>query len=110
MITGKWYGQGLNDRGSLLQEVQYLYYKLSEWSFDKNRMVLAIAQPASSFGGRGLEPIAFFPMGNDFVITSSSGTDFVEEVDLIEGDWVDYDADNDLPVSMSEIQFKWDSI
>lgn len=59
---------------------------------------------------RGLEPSAFFPMGNDFVITSEGGMEFTEEVDLSEGDWADYDADNDQPVSLSQIEFKWEAV
>jgi Eukaryotic protein of unknown function (DUF866) len=45
---------------------------------------------------RGLEPFAFFPMGNgDFVVTSSGGKEFAQDVDLSEGDWADYDEEND---------------
>ena len=58
---------------------------------------------------RGLEPTAFFPMGNEFVVTSSGGKEFNEDVDFSEGDWADYDDENDLPVSISNIQFKWES-
>lgn len=60
---------------------------------------------------RGLEPNAFFPMGEgEFVVTSTEGTEFTEEVDFGEGDWADYDAENDVPVSMSSIEFKWESV
>lgn len=59
---------------------------------------------------RGLEPFAFFPSGNDFVVTSAGGTDFTDDVDLSEGDWADYDGDNDLPVSLSTIEFKWEAV
>lgn len=62
---------------------------------------------------RGMEPYAYFPMGddnNEFVITSAEGTEFTEDVDLSEGDWADYDAENDQPVSMSDIEFKWESV
>ena len=59
---------------------------------------------------RGLEPTAFFPMGNEFTVTSEGGAEFNSDVDLSEGDWADYDADNDQPVSISDIAFKWDSV
>jgi hypothetical protein len=59
---------------------------------------------------RGLEPTAFFAMGDDFVVTSAGGIEFTEDVDLSEGDWGDYDADNDAAVSMSDIEFKWESL
>lgn len=44
---------------------------------------------------RGIEPYAFFPLGNDFVVTSSGGKAFAEDVDLSEGDWAEYDEEND---------------
>lgn len=60
---------------------------------------------------RGLEPSAFFPMGQEFTATSEGGYEFdAEAVDFSEGDWADYDADNDLPVSVSDIKFKWESV
>jgi hypothetical protein len=58
---------------------------------------------------RGLEPYDFLPMGNDFVVTSSGGTELSEDVDLSEGDWTDYDGENDQPVSLSAVEFKWES-
>ena len=59
---------------------------------------------------RGLEPCAFNPMTDEFVITSERGYKFDEEIELGEGEWADYDADNDCPVSMEEIEFKWESV
>jgi hypothetical protein len=44
---------------------------------------------------RGLEPYGFVPMGHEFVVTSSGGTKFVDDVDLGEGDWAEYDEEND---------------
>jgi len=59
---------------------------------------------------RGLEPTAFFPMGQEFSVTSSGGMVFDREtVDFSDRDWADYDADNDQPVSISDIEFKWDT-
>lgn len=59
---------------------------------------------------RGLEPYAFFPMGNDFLVTSTGGAEFSEDVDLSEGDWADYDGENDQPVSLSAVEFTWESV
>ena len=60
---------------------------------------------------RGLEPSAFFPMGEEFTATSEGGYEFdAEAVDFSEGDWTEYDADNDLPVSVSDIQFMWEAV
>lgn len=57
---------------------------------------------------RGMEPYAFHPMGQDEfkVSASNDGAEFTEGVDFSEGDWADYDAENDQPVSISEIEFK----
>lgn len=59
---------------------------------------------------RGLEPYAFHPMNDEFVITSEGGYTFDEEIELEEKEWADYDADNDAPVSMEEIEFKFESV
>ena len=45
---------------------------------------------------RGLEPYAFHPLGDEFVVTSSGGGQtFAEDVDLSEGDWVSWLASLD---------------
>ena len=51
-------------------------------------------------------------MDGDFVVTSEGGTIFTtEDMDLVsEGDWADYDAENDAPVSLSEVEFKWEAV
>jgi hypothetical protein len=59
---------------------------------------------------RGLEPTAFFPMRNEFVVVSAGGAEFAEDIDLSEGEWGNYNADNDALVSMSDIEFKWEAI
>jgi hypothetical protein len=59
---------------------------------------------------RGLEPSGFSPMGDDFVVTSTEGTEFREDVDLSDADWAEYDEDNDQSVSLSEIEFKWEAV
>lgn len=58
---------------------------------------------------RGLEPTAYFP-GDEFVVTSEGGAVFDSDVDFSEGDWADYDADNDQAVSISDIEFKWHAV
>lgn len=59
---------------------------------------------------RGLEPYAFHPMGDEFVITSQGGALFDSEIDLSEGDWADYDEENDAAVSLSDIEFKIEGV
>jgi len=50
------------------------------------------------------------PMGQEFSVTSSGSMVFDREtVDLSDRDCADYDADNDQPVSISDIEFKWDT-
>ena len=52
----------------------------------------------------------FRPMADEFVITSEGGVTFNEEIELGDGDWADYDAENDAPVSLSGIEFKFESV
>jgi hypothetical protein len=66
--------------------------------------------PLITVSCRGLEPTQFFPLGNDeFIVASTNGTEFTEDVDLSESDWADYDAEHDLSVSVSNVQFKWEA-
>lgn len=62
--------------------------------------------PMIAFDCRGLEPYEFFPMGDEFVVVSEGGKEFNEDVDLSEGDWADYDDENDAPVSISSFESK----
>jgi hypothetical protein len=59
---------------------------------------------------RGLEPYSFSPMADEFQITSEGGVVFDEEIELGEGDWAEYDAENDCPVSLEGIEFKFESV
>jgi hypothetical protein len=59
---------------------------------------------------KGMEPTAFFPMGEDFVVTSTGGVEFVDDVNLGEDDWGEYDEDHDAAVSLTDIEFKWESL
>jgi hypothetical protein len=51
----------------------------------------------------GAEPVAWHPKV-DFVVESTGGTLF-ENVDLSERDWADYDEENDVPVSVTELEY-----
>jgi len=42
-----------------------------------------------------MEPYAFHPLGNEFKVISEGGVVFEEDVDLSEGDWAEYDEEND---------------
>jgi Eukaryotic protein of unknown function (DUF866) len=59
---------------------------------------------------RGLEPYAFHPMKDEFIITSEGGTQFDEDIEFGDGDWADYDAENDCAVSLEDIQFKFEAV
>ena len=68
-------------------------------------------QPILCCECRGLEPTTYFPGTTEFIIQSSGGTKFTEDIDLSDPDgWTDYDADHDLPVAVSQIEFKWESV
>lgn len=62
--------------------------------------------PVLAMECRGLEPYAFHPMGGEFRVVSQGGVAFEEGVDLSEGDWADYDEENDLSVSINEFEAK----
>eukprot|EP00571_Detonula_confervacea_P012194 CAMPEP_0172298772 /NCGR_PEP_ID=MMETSP1058-20130122/1271_1 /TAXON_ID=83371 /ORGANISM="Detonula confervacea, Strain CCMP 353" /LENGTH=188 /DNA_ID=CAMNT_0013008061 /DNA_START=59 /DNA_END=625 /DNA_ORIENTATION=+ len=62
--------------------------------------------PVLAMECRGMEPYAFHPMGNDFKVISEGGAVFDEDVDLSEGDWGDYDEENDLAVGVNEFESK----
>ena len=59
---------------------------------------------------RGMEPYAFHPLGNEFVVTSEGGVKFESDVDLSEGDWADYDEENDAAISISDFEAKFESV
>ena len=62
--------------------------------------------PVLAMECRGMEPYAFHPLGNEFRVTSVGGTVFEEDVDLSEGDWADYDEENDASVSVNAFESK----
>ncbi|GFH51319.1 hypothetical protein CTEN210_07795 [Chaetoceros tenuissimus] len=64
--------------------------------------------PVAAFETRGIEPYAFHPMGGEFIVESEAGMQFdAEDVDLSD-DWADYDTENDIAVSITEFQSKFD--
>jgi hypothetical protein len=62
--------------------------------------------PVLAMECRGLEPYAFHPLGDEFKVVSQGGTVFADGVDLSEGDWADYDEENDMSVSVNEFEAK----
>ena len=62
--------------------------------------------PVLAMECRGLEPYAFHPMGNEFKVISEGGAVFDDDVDLSEGDWADYDEENNCSVSINEFESK----
>ncbi len=56
-ITGRWFFEGQNERGKILQEVQGLYQVVKDWCETKGGMAIIVSQPVSEFGGRGLGPM-----------------------------------------------------
>ena len=55
----------------------------------------------------GIEITNWRPHATRFIVRSTGGATF-EEVDLSEGDWADYDADNDLSVSITNLEQRFD--
>ena len=62
--------------------------------------------PVLAMECRGLEPYSFHPMGNEFKVIGEGGAVFDDDVDLSEGDWADYDEENDCAVSVNEFESK----
>ena len=60
---------------------------------------------------RGTEPYEFHAMGGEFVVESEGGVVFEgEDVDLSDDDWADYDADNDISVTVSDFESTFESV
>lgn len=58
--------------------------------------------------GRGMEPEKWHP-STDFTVTSEGGTVF-ETVDLSEGDWTEYCEKSAAPVSIMDIDHKFEAV
>ncbi len=64
--------------------------------------------PVAAFETRGIEPYQFHCMGGEFVVESEGGVVFEgEDVDLSD-DWADYDAENEISVSVMEFESKFE--
>ncbi|KAF9568484.1 DUF866-domain-containing protein [Agrocybe pediades] len=63
-------------------------------------------QPLLVIECRGLEFVGFDPRGT-WKCTGMTGTEF-PEVDLVDGEWNDYDEKAALPVGISDVQSRWD--
>ncbi|CAN0216261.1 unnamed protein product [Laminaria digitata] len=65
--------------------------------------------PILALDCRGLEPIAWHP-STDFSVTSDGGSVYAsEDVDLSEGDWTEYCEKSAAPVSIMEIEHKFET-
>ena len=62
--------------------------------------------PVLAMECRGVEPYAFHPLGNEFKVVSEGGVVFDEDVDLSEGDWGEYDEENDAAVGVNDFESK----
>lgn len=114
-FTLKWEGskkasilQVLDEKeaASALKKKKYKGEKPRPYSGDDNGEWV----PFLAMECRGLEPYVFHPMEDEFLITSEGGVKFDEGVELGEGDWGDYDAENDAPVSLDGVEFKFEAI
>ena len=114
-LTLKWEGskkasilQVLDDKeaASALKKKKYKGEKPRAYSGEDNGNWI----PILAMECRGLEPYAFHPMKDEFIITSEGGAKFDEEIELGDGDWADYDADADAPVSLEGIEFKFEPL
>lgn len=65
--------------------------------------------PICALECRGVEPYQFHSLGEEFVVESEGGKVFDEDIDLSEGDWADYDDENDIAVSIVDFEVKFDS-
>ena len=60
------------------------------------------------FEARGLEPVGWMTK-SDFTVQSEGGTLLdPEAIEFDDGTWADYDAENDVPVSITELEFRFD--
>jgi Eukaryotic protein of unknown function (DUF866) len=56
---------------------------------------------------RGLEPYAFHCLGSDqFIVESMGGVKFESDIDFSDGDWAEYDEQNDASVSVEKFVVK----
>eukprot|EP00621_Florenciella_sp_RCC1693_P005785 CAMPEP_0182531824 /NCGR_PEP_ID=MMETSP1323-20130603/10177_1 /TAXON_ID=236787 /ORGANISM="Florenciella parvula, Strain RCC1693" /LENGTH=76 /DNA_ID=CAMNT_0024741461 /DNA_START=75 /DNA_END=305 /DNA_ORIENTATION=- len=61
------------------------------------------------FECRGMEPIGYTPK-NDFAVETTGGTIFdCEDVEFDEGMWADYDGENDMSVSIQDLEIQFET-
>ncbi|KAK4527657.1 hypothetical protein GAYE_SCF42G5582 [Galdieria yellowstonensis] len=70
--------------------------------YDKNEEF----QKFASFDCRGLEPIDWNPIGNDFVVELSSGT-VLDQVSLEDREYYDYDEKEKEQVAITGLEWQW---
>ena len=46
-------------------------------------------------------------MGEELIVTSEGGAEFSSDLTLDEGDWADYDDENDISISISDFASKF---
>jgi hypothetical protein len=60
---------------------------------------------------RGLEPYEFHCLGGDqFIVESQGGVQFESDIDFTDGDWAEYDEQNDASVSVENFVLKIESL
>eukprot|EP00201_Polytomella_parva_P015907 CAMPEP_0175067258 /NCGR_PEP_ID=MMETSP0052_2-20121109/16990_1 /TAXON_ID=51329 ORGANISM="Polytomella parva, Strain SAG 63-3" /NCGR_SAMPLE_ID=MMETSP0052_2 /ASSEMBLY_ACC=CAM_ASM_000194 /LENGTH=164 /DNA_ID=CAMNT_0016334103 /DNA_START=64 /DNA_END=558 /DNA_ORIENTATION=- len=72
-----------------------------DYNFEDDRNFV----PVMAFECRGLEPITFNPLGDQWIVTSKGGKVF-ENVDLSEKEWSDFCDKKNEPVGIYEFESK----
>ncbi|GJQ14667.1 hypothetical protein GpartN1_g7039.t1 [Galdieria partita] len=63
-------------------------------------------QPFASFDCRGLEPVDWNPIGDEFILQLNSGV-LMRQVSLEEGEYYDYDENEKEEVSITCLEWQW---
>ncbi|KAK3925803.1 UPF0587 protein GA18326 [Frankliniella fusca] len=87
---------GKENQMDILEKSHKKYVKEKEGSF----------QTIAEFDCRGLEPVSFSPREGWIVEASESGQKF-EDVDLSDGEWIEYDEKLKESVRVFELEFKF---
>ncbi|KAI8643122.1 hypothetical protein BD408DRAFT_158131 [Parasitella parasitica] len=77
-------------------------FKIRKYEIEENNKFQQIAQ----FDCRGLDLVGFEPRNGWTCKGTESGTDF-EDIDLVEGEWAEYDEKSGEPVGISNIEVKF---
>ena len=70
-------------------------------------LIVGISHAGVAFECRGVEPVKWTPI-EPLSCVSTEGNRF-DDVDLSEDDWADYDDENDLSVSISELEHRFET-